>query len=110
SRRAAGAPPAVPRAAPHYQPRRTRGRWIVAASGRAEPGPPRRAVSGRAARVRPAHTGDAAPAAGRRRGDDQPRGRGCHVPGEGDAGRGHEPVSVWLLWRYAARLLVLGRD
>ncbi len=64
--RAPAGPPAVPRPPPHDQRRRPRGWRQPAAPGRDQPGPQRRAVPGRAARVPPLGPRDAAPAARRR--------------------------------------------
>ncbi len=63
--------PAVPRAAPHDQPRRPDRRRHAAAPGRGDPGPSRRPLPRRALRVPPRRAGGAAGAAGVGRGLDR---------------------------------------
>jgi magnesium chelatase family protein len=74
------------RPSPHDQPPRAGRRRPLAAPGRDQPGPQRRAFPRRTARVRHAHAGRAAAAAGGRRDLDRPLDRHAGVPSHIEAG------------------------
>ena len=74
------------------------------APGEIQLGAQRRAVPRRAARVQPPHARSAAPAAGRRHGDDLAGPEQHDVSGQLHADRGAEPLPVRLSRRSAARL------
>ncbi len=86
--------PSVSRAAPHVLGGRADRRRFPAAPGRAEPGPPRRAVSRRTPGVLPPRARHAAAAARAARGAHRPRRAVGDLPRRRHARRGHEPVSV----------------
>ena len=87
---------ALPRPAPHHLRRRPDRRRHHPPAGGGEPGPPRRALPGRAAGIQALHPGGAAPAPGRRGGDHLPGGHLPHLPGPLHAGGRHESLPLRL--------------
>ena len=94
----------VPGAAPHHLERGAGGRRIAAAARRGEPGAPRRAVSGRDARVQSPRPRSPAPAArGRARGD-RPGGAHGDFPCPVHARRRDESVPLRVSGRHGSRV------
>ena len=92
-------PAALPRPAPHHLRRRAHRRRHHPPARRGEPGPPRRPLPGRTARIQALHPGGAAPAPGRRGGHHLPGGHLHHLPGPLHAGGLDESLLLRLLRR-----------